>query len=151
MEDDTIMYARDWSRDGKIIVFEKFKSSKARQRDIWVLPVEDGGKAFPYLTGTFDECQPVLSPNGRWMAYVSNESGGYEVVVQAFPNPALGKFIISTRGGMFPRWRSDGRELYYMDPSQQMVAVSVTTDGSFSASKGTPLFKTGLSYPEGAS
>jgi len=148
LEQDTIIYPRDWSLDGKLIVFERFKN--AQRRDIWWFPLEGERKAFPYLSETYDECQPVLSPNSRWLAYVSNESGVFQVVVQSFPDPSRGKFTVSTGGGMFPRWRRDGRELYYLDSNRRIVAVSVTTDGSFSIEKSTPLFQTGLGYPGAA-
>ena len=78
-----------------------------------------------------------LSPDGRWVAYQTNESGRFEVVVQSFPD-AGGKWQVSTAGGVASRWRADGKELYFLAPDAKMMAVPVTAAGtSFSA--GTPL------------
>src|SRR5205807_740248 len=86
--------ARDWSPDGRLIVLEKILN--VGLRDLWVLPLSDNPKLFPYLTTSFDKSEPAFSPNGRWLAYVSNESGQYQVIVQPFPDPSGGKWQIST-------------------------------------------------------
>jgi Tol biopolymer transport system component len=138
---------RDWSSDGQYIVFEKSKTPGANPRDLWVLPLSGDRKPVPYLTTAFDESQPALSPNGRWLAYVSNESGTDQIVVQPFPDPAGGKWQISTSGGVSPRWKRDGRELYYLDRDRRMVAVAVTTDGKFELGRAVSLFETPLLFP----
>jgi hypothetical protein len=78
---------------------------------------------------------------------VSNETHTYQVVVQPFPDPSSGKWPISTNGGVYPRWKRDGGELYYLDAQRRIVAVSVTTEGGFTVGKTTPLFETGLPFP----
>jgi Tol biopolymer transport system component len=146
-EAGTVVMARDWSLDGRFIVFEKGSPGRTDpQRDLWMLPMSGERKPTPYLATSFDEAQPVLSPNGRWLAYVSNEARTYQVVVQPFPDPSSGKWQISPNGGVFPRWRRDGRELYYLDPQRRIVAVSVASEGGFEVGKATPLFETALSF-----
>src|SRR5262249_22704215 len=100
--------------------------------DIWVLPdVSDRSaprKPFPFARTSFVESQGQLSPDGRWMAYTSDESGQYEVYVRPFPS-GLGRWQVSTSGGREPRWRrGDGRELFYLEGNLQfrVMAVPVT-------------------------
>jgi serine/threonine protein kinase len=146
------MFPYDWSRDGRLLVVEKFPmgAGGSEQGDLWVVPVTGDRKPFPYLATSFSEGEPALSPDGRWLAYVSNESGSFQVVVQPFPDPSGGKWQISTKGGHFPRWRRDGREIYYLDPDRQMVAVSVATDRNFAVGKPTPLFAAPFPFPGSA-
>jgi eukaryotic-like serine/threonine-protein kinase len=151
-EPETLMRARDWSVDGRYILIERYKRAEGPgQRDLWVLPLFGDRKPFPYLNSSFDEAHPVLSPNGRWLAYASNEGGMYQVIVQSFPDPKLGKWQISSAGGVYPRWKRDGRELYYLDSQRQIVAVSVKTDGNFEVGKSTPLFVSPLTFQFGPS
>jgi eukaryotic-like serine/threonine-protein kinase len=146
----------DWSRDGRYIVFEKFKDgtrgvgSSARSATtatLWILPRYGDRKPFPYLETAFDKGQAVFSPNGRWLAYVSNESGLYQVFVQPFPNASEGKWQISSAGGMAPHWKGDGRELYYLDPNGRIIAVPVRADSKFEVGTPTTLFTTTVPYP----
>jgi len=135
-------FARDWSRDGKFIVFEE--DSGRTNRDVWLLPVEGDHKPVPYLQSPFNEQRGQFSPDGRWMAYVSNESGRNEVYVQ--PIPASGaKRQISTAGGEFPRWRRDGKELFYLAVDRKLMAVPVSiggaASGSFEIGPAQPLFE----------
>jgi hypothetical protein len=92
---------------------------------------------------SFEERQGQFSPDGRWVAYETNESGsGFEIVVQAFPEPS-GKWQVSTGGGVQPRWRADGKELYFIAPDRKLMAVPVAVRGSaFEAGKPVPLFGT---------
>src|ERR1700730_14773601 len=137
-ESGMVVVARDWSLDGRFVVFEKNRPAGANyQRDLWVLPMSGDRKPFKYLGTSFDEGQPVLSPDGRWLAYVSNEARTYQVVVQPFPDASSGRWQISTNGGVYPRWRRDGRELYYLDPERRIVAVPVTAEGGFKVGKAT--------------
>jgi hypothetical protein len=113
----------------------------AGSRDLRVLSKTDA-KPTTYLADGFDHPHASFSPDGRWVAFASNESGNYEVIVQPFPDPSRGKWRISTNGGLAPRWRRDGRELFYLDPEQRLIAVPVTGDRDFSPGKPTPLFST---------
>jgi Tol biopolymer transport system component len=119
-----------WSPDGKWLIF--YQMHPKTYRDIWVLPI--GGEPFPFLITPFQEAGGMFSPDGRWLAYVSDESGRYEVYVQSFPGPG-GKWQISTEGGDEPVWARNGRKLFYRNADQMMV-VDITIEPSFST--GTP-------------
>jgi Tol biopolymer transport system component len=128
----------DWSRDGRFIVYETIGPST--RSDIWALPVSPRGQPFPVATSAAAEKQGQLSPNGRWVAYVSDDPGREEIFVQAFPD-AKEKWPISTTGGSQPQWRRDGKELFYISRDLKLMAVGVnTTTTSFEASVPTPLF-----------
>jgi serine/threonine-protein kinase len=120
----------DWSADGQYIIFEK-DSCVGCDKDIWILPRSEDAEPYAYAATRFDEYSAVLSPNGRWIAYVTQESGICEVVVQTFADPAAGKWQISANGGLAPRWSSDGRELYYFDGTGSILRVEVATDSTF--------------------
>jgi eukaryotic-like serine/threonine-protein kinase len=126
----------DESSDGRLVVFTRANSGT---RSLYVLSKADG-KVVPYLEDGFDHPQASLSHDGRWLAYTTNESSTYEVVVQPFPDPSQGKWPISTGGGANPRWRRDGRELFYVNNAAQLVAVPVTTHQEFVPGKPQPLF-----------
>jgi len=90
----------------------------------------------------FEERQGQFSPDGRWVAYETNESGRYEIVVQPFPN-ATSKVQVSTNGGVQPRWRADGKELYFIAPDRKLMAAPVTISSSgFEPGKPVALFQT---------
>ncbi|MCA1601920.1 MAG: hypothetical protein LC776_09860 [Acidobacteria bacterium] len=127
----------DWSVDGKFILYETMDPKTLR--DLWILPLS--GEPFPFLQTDFSELQGRFSPDGKWIAYTSNESGTWQVYVQTFP-AAGGKGQVSTAGGAQPQWRRDGRELFYLAPNQQLMAVDVKADGSsFEASIPRALFE----------
>src|SRR5689334_12875507 len=107
-----------------------------------VLPLEGDRKAFPIANTPFDEQQGVFSPDGKWVAYQSDESGRFEIYARPFPGPgALTQ--VSAGGGHSPRWRADGKELYYLDPDLKMMAVKVEVKGAaFTAGTPISLFQT---------
>jgi dipeptidyl aminopeptidase/acylaminoacyl peptidase len=119
--------ADQWSRDARFIVYSE-QDPKTRW-DLWVLPMDDSGKPSgkptPFLHSGFSEIDGQLSPDSKWMAYTSDVSGAREVYVQPFP-AADNEIRISTAGGEQPRWRGDGRELYYIAADGKMTAVTVT-------------------------
>ena len=93
------------------------------------MPLFGDRKPFPVFNSEFNEDGGTLSADGRWIAYQSNESGRFEVDVQPFP-PSGGKWQISTNGGDQPRWRGDGKELFYLDPTRKLMAVEVRAEGN---------------------
>jgi eukaryotic-like serine/threonine-protein kinase len=122
LEDAGNNAVEDWSPDGKLLLFNE------RSHDIDALPVSGDRKPYPVLKAAFAQDHARLSPDGRWIAYVSQESGRREVFVQSFP-PAGGKWQISTSGGTEPSWRRDGKELYFLSGSK-LKAVDVKAAGS---------------------
>ena len=96
-------------------------------------------KAQPFLRTPFNEAAPRFSPDGRWLAYISDESGRYEIYVQPYPGPG-GKWQISTEGGTEPVWNPNGRELFYRN-GDKMMAVDIATQPGFSAGKPRMLFE----------
>jgi serine/threonine-protein kinase len=123
-------YPMSWTPDRHTLVFTERKPNG--ERDIWV--VEDGTDPTPFLLTPSDEGAPTLSPDGRWLAYVSDESGRNEVYVQPYPGPG-GRWLISTDGGTDPAWSPDGSELYYRR-ADQLMAVPIQTAATLNA--GTP-------------
>jgi Tol biopolymer transport system component len=136
---------RDWSQDGRTLVFAR--QGENGRWNLWGLPLAGDRKPFPYRSGAFSENEASLSPNGRFLAFTSNESGRAEVIVQTFPDPSGGRWQISSEGGSAPRWRRDGRELYYLDPKGRLIALSVTTDRDFSIQQNTLTLQTPVSLP----
>ncbi|MCA1583116.1 MAG: serine/threonine-protein kinase [Acidobacteria bacterium] len=138
LRSDELKFAMDFSRDGRFLLYGS--RGKETSWDIWVLPTFGDGKPFPFLKTQFSEIFPILSPDRRYLAYQSNESGRAEVYVQSFPGPG-GKWQISTAGGLEPRWRADGKELYYRAPDQKLMAVAIQGDPNFAASVPKALFQ----------
>ena len=97
-------------------------------------------KPFPFLQTQFNETQAQFSPDGRWVAYVSDESGQPEVYVQSFAGSPERRRI-STNGGARPRWRRDGRELFYLSPENKLMVVAVADGTTFQAGEPKPLFR----------
>jgi Tol biopolymer transport system component/predicted Ser/Thr protein kinase len=131
----------DVSPDGKFLVYETI-DPKTRI-DLWVLPLSGNRTPRPLVATPFGEFAAQFSPDGRWIAYTSNESGRNEVYVQAFPGPG-GKWQISTAGGGTPKWRKDGRELFYVGGDGRLMVASVRLDPSFESTSPVALFKIGL-------
>ena len=123
-------FPASWSGDGRVLAFTERKPSA--ERDIWV--VEPGSEPAPFLVTPFDESSPSFSPDGRFLAYVSDESGRPEVYVQPYPGPG-GRWLISTAGGTDPIWSPEGRELFYRNGAE-ILSVTIQTAPSFIA--GTP-------------
>jgi eukaryotic-like serine/threonine-protein kinase len=133
-----------WSPDGQLLAFTELNPSTGW--DIWVLRLGDPSagsgrsrKAQPFLQTQFTEGAPRFSPDGNWLAYVSNESGRYEIYVQPYPGPG-GKRQISADGGTEPVWNRNGRELFYRT-GNKMMAVDIATLPSFAAGKPRMLFE----------
>jgi eukaryotic-like serine/threonine-protein kinase len=129
-------FPSSFSPDGQLLAFNEITPTTGY--DIWVLRLSDR-KAQPFLRTEFNEGVPRFSPDGHWLAYISDESGRFEVYVQPYPGPG-GKWQISTEGGREPVWNPNGRELFYRT-GDKMMAVDIATQPSFSAGKPRVLFE----------
>lgn len=118
-------YFSDWSKDACYLAYEVQRIGSS-QFGIWILPMgasrqSNGQKPFPFLQTEFNEVNAVFSPDRRWIAYHSNESGRDEVYIRPFPGPS-GKWQVSTTGGSRPRWRGDEKELFFVMDNNLMAA-----------------------------
>jgi serine/threonine protein kinase/Tol biopolymer transport system component len=131
----------DWSRDGRFLLYQN--NDPQMLNDLWVLPMEGERKPFLFLKTNFEERRGQFSPDGHWVAYMSNESGRYEIYVRPFSGTpsgraAGGQWQVSTSGGMSPRWRLDGKELYYIALDGKLMAAPITAGGA-TIEPGTPV------------
>jgi Tol biopolymer transport system component len=130
--------AWDWSRDSRIVLLRKGK-------ELWYLTWPER-VAKPLLQAKWTVRNAQFSPDGRWMAYASNETGSWEIYVSPFPS-VNGKWQVSSAGGQEPRWRQDGKELFYLSADGKMMAVPVTAGASFAAGSPVALFQTHRRQP----
>lgn len=131
-------HPEDWSPDGKSLLLHL----NGKLNDIFVLPLSGGEqKLVPLVDSLADDIQAQFSPDGRWIAYTSSVSGRNEIYVRPFPS-GDGKWQISAEGGSEPRWRGDGKELFYLTADGTMMAVAVTAGQTFNAAPPVTLFKT---------
>jgi Tol biopolymer transport system component len=142
MEESEI--ASSWSGDGRYLLY--VRTPQPGGSDLWVLPMAGDGKPFAFLQTAADETQAQFSPDGQWIAYQSNESGRAEVYVSRFTESgsAGGKWQISTNGGTLPRWRPDGKEIFFVAPlpdAQVMAAAVSSQNDTFNVGATTPLFR----------
>ena len=136
----TRQYAGSWRPDGKVLAFRQINPGTSF--DIMTLPIEGDeksgwkpGEPKPFVNSAFNEEAPAFSPDGRWLAYQSDESGNFEVYVRPFPGPG-GKWQVSTGGGLDPKWSRNGKELFYRTVDSKIMVVTYTASGdSFHADK----------------
>ncbi len=134
LKSDHAKIPNDWSADGRFILYQT-------STDLWVLPLSGDQKPFPFLQTEFNEGWGRFSPDGKWVAYSSNESGTWQVYVQSFPASG-GKWQVSTAGGAQPQWRRDGKELFYLSSDRKLMAVEVKGNGpTFEAGVPQALFE----------
>jgi len=133
---------------GRAIIF--VTNDEKTQSDVWMLPPAGDQKPVPLLQTPFNEDEARCSPDGRWLAYSSDESGRHEIYVTSFPKPG-GKWPVSSGGGTQPRWRQDGTELFYLAPDRTVTSVRVGAGSTFEVGAATPLFQIrGTSYAASA-
>jgi Tol biopolymer transport system component len=145
LTDSSAKFPTSWSADGRYILYESRPDVKAAN-NVFILPLAGDRKPLLYLRTPFEEQNSTFSPDGRWIAYDSNESGPYEVYVAPFMGPDRapgGKWQVSTSGGRFPRWRRDGKEIFYQSPDNKLMVAQVSGQGSgFEMATVRPLFVT---------
>ena len=137
------LYAPDWSPDGRFLIYDE--NGGDTRNDLWILPLFGDRKLKPwvFLRERFAERNGAFSPDGRWIAYQSDESGRFEVYVRRFPAQG-GSHLISRDGGRAPRWRDNGRELFFLAPDGTMMAAAIDPSNDSQAGVPRPLFKTSL-------
>jgi eukaryotic-like serine/threonine-protein kinase len=131
------VFPEDWSRDGRWLVYNVTAKMGV---DIWAFDFTNR-KSRPILEEPSSQLQPRLSPDSRWLAYASDESGDWEVYVRPFPE-GRGKWLVSTAGGSQPLWRGDGKELFYVAADDRLVAVPIRGTDTFEAGVSQSLFTT---------
>jgi Tol biopolymer transport system component len=143
LETPNVKTPQDWSKDGRFLLYYEVDPTTAR--NLWALEMTGTERKPRVVVSTrYDTTMAQFSPDGRWLAYQTNESGRFEIVVQSFPE-ASGKWQVSSNGGIAPRWRADGKELYFVAPDRKLMAVPVIPSGStFEAGTPVMLFPTGI-------
>jgi dipeptidyl aminopeptidase/acylaminoacyl peptidase len=131
LKSNEVKLSYDWSQDGRFLLY----GVGLQKYGLWVLPLTgDDHKPTPYLQTESNASQARFSPDSRWIAYMSDESGKKEVYVRPFPAASGGKWMVSKGGGTQPRWRRDGKELFYISADSKLMAVEVATaSGTFQA------------------
>ena len=128
--DDAVETIASWSADGRYLIFDHFASQPGSHSEIWAMPLFGERKAFPVVQDKqFYAGEGVLSPDGKWLAYTSNESGQLEIYIVPFLHGS-GKREVSTAGGSYPRWRRDGRELFYLSPDNKIMSAEIAEQGA---------------------
>jgi Tol biopolymer transport system component len=145
---EQLRFPNGWSPDGKVLAYYE---SMQGVWGIWMLPLSGERKPYPFLQSQFSQFGARFSPDGKWLAYSSVESGRAEVYVVPFPGPG-GKWQVSTGSGSWPRWRRDGKEIFYLSPDNKVMAAEVRAIGSsFEIGAVRALFETRIYRPGGAS
>jgi Tol biopolymer transport system component len=132
----------DSPRDGRSLVYHAFDVKT--NLDLWILPLTGDRTPRPFLQTPFNEFGGQVSPDGRWMAYVSDQSGRNEVSVRPFPS-GEGQWLVSANGGIEPKWRGDGKEIFYLAADRNLMAVTVKAGTALELSPPSRLFPTRMS------
>ncbi|MEP6707319.1 MAG: protein kinase, partial [Pyrinomonadaceae bacterium] len=134
--------ATSWSADGRFIAFVITDTKANTKQDLWILPLSGDRKPFPFLQTQFNEFGAQFSPDGHWIAYVLDELGSNQVYIAPFPGPG-GKRQVSRGGGTEPRWRGDGKELFFLASDAKLMAVEVSAkELTLEIGNAQPLFET---------
>ena len=137
-ESDDEHWPQSWSPDGRVLAFAN--GSDNIHYDVWILPIEGERKPVPFLETPFRDQAAHFSPDGRWIAYLSDESGRLEVYVRPYPGPGP-RHQISTNGGLDPLWAHDGEEIFYRTNDDETMVVPVRLTPEFKAGNPKMLFE----------
>jgi len=129
----------DWSRDGRFLSFSVIPVSGRRNLQVWFADLASGRKCAAFQASALYQFDSHISPDRRWLAFTSDESGRTEIYVVPFSS-GTGRWQISVSGGTLSRWRGDGRELYFLSLDNRLMAVPVNVDKAFHAGSPAPLF-----------
>ena len=132
----------DWSPDGRTLLYQT--SAAKTGLDLWTKSLGEPAEPRPVVQTEFAEIQGRIAPDGKWLAYASNELGSYEVFVRPFPE-GNGKWRVSANGGVEPAWRGDGRELFFLAPDRELMAAPIATQPQFTVGRPERLFQTRMS------
>jgi eukaryotic-like serine/threonine-protein kinase len=138
--DNYDLIPNSWTSDDKQLLCALQTSTRDSRGSVLVLVPASGSQVTQFLPPDSSKTNAQISPDGKWVAYASNESGEWEIYVTTFPS-AAGKWQVSRGGGTEPRWRGDGKELFYIGPTETLMAVPIETSGTFSSGGPTPLFQ----------
>jgi Tol biopolymer transport system component len=146
IKDGVAKWPVSWSPDGRFLLY--VTNGRTTSNDIWVLPLTGDRQPYSYLRTEASENWAAFSPDGKWVAYSSTDSGSIEVYVSPFPSTGR-RWRVSADGGSQARWRRDGSEIFYLAPDRKVIAAEVTTTGGEFTVKGyDPLFE--IRHPYGA-
>ncbi len=141
LESNESKTATSRSPDGRFIAFTNTDTKASTKQDLWILPLFGDRKPFPFLQTQFNEFGAQFSPDGHWIAYVSDESSNNQVYLASFPGPG-GKWQVSRSGGTEPRWRGDGKEIFFLALDNKLMAVEVNAkETSLEIGNAQPLFE----------
>ena len=136
IEDDPFDFPYSVSPDQKYLLYMRAAGDRTTGTAMWVLPLSGERKPFPLVSSAFQTGAGAIAPGGKWMSYESNETGRFEIYVTAFPGGGA-KWQVSTNGGAAAKWRGDGKELFFLDPADNLMAVDVNP-ASVPIQLGTP-------------
>jgi len=143
LQSDSDDFPTSWSRDGQSILFTRYGKMRA---GVWLMPLSGDRQPKPlFQSPAFDQGAAVFSPNGRFIAYTSNESGRWEVYVQSFP-PSGDKLTVSTNGGALPLWRDDGKELFYLTDDGRVMSAEIKSGAKIESGVPQQLFQTRIKF-----
>lgn len=140
-------FPSDLTADGQFVIYHN--PSANRGWDLWLFPTADRSKPNPVVQTEFNEVYGTVSPDGRWLAYTSDETGSMQVYVRAFP-AAGQKAQVSVRGGYEPKWAAKGNELYFISPGRKLMSVKLQAGASFRVAVPEELFELPLPEPVAA-
>jgi hypothetical protein len=130
----TSIFPTDWSDEGGTLAFHSYPRG-----DISLLPLSSAGMPTPLVESPFTDWVAALSPDGQWVAYVSDESGSEQIYLK--PMRTAGKHRVSVNGGVHARWRRDGRELFFLGPRNELMSVTLAAGPQFAAGPPVQLFE----------